>query len=291
MRIQWREQMRLQKLIPALAVLFVIAVAGMAQAKPVYLKEGGTIESESFWRKGNDFFVKVNRDLVIPFSTAEIDLKKTLPKKKPVRHTPGVTATARSVTATPEPAGSGTAGTPEAKTDQAATGKGPTGKQAAPPQAVDKPVVAPSAAAPSPPISAPIPSPAPMKEEAITPDPPAIPSLAEKSPAVVFISFALAIAILIIMIAGNWKIFEKAGVAGWKCLIPIYNMYLFIVISGKPGWWLILMFIPIVSVVIYLLTMLALASRFGKGPLFGVGLFFLPIIFIPLLGFDRSEYS
>jgi len=102
----------------------------------------------------------------------------------------------------------------------------------------------------------------------------------------IFITFALTI----LVIAGNWKVFEKAGVAGWKCLIPIYNLYLLLVIAGKPWWWLILMFIPIVSVVIYLLAMLSLAERFGKGPLFGVGLFFLPIIFFPLLGFDSSEY-
>ena len=51
------------------------------------------------------------------------------------------------------------------------------------------------------------------------------------------------------------------------------------------------MFVPIVSIAIYLLILLSLASKFDKGPLFGVGLFFLPIVFFPLLGFDRSKYS
>jgi hypothetical protein len=36
--------------------------------------------------------------------------------------------------------------------------------------------------------------------------------------------------------------------------------------------------------------MLALAERFGKGPLFGVGLFFIPFICYPLLAFDSSEF-
>lgn len=287
--------MRLLRLIPAFAVLFVIAVAGMAQAKPVYLKDGGIIECESFWRKGNDFFVKVNRDLVIPFSTDEIDLKKTLhQKKKPAgRHAAPTETNDRSATIAAEPAVTGGIGKPETKPIPAPAAKEQTAnKQPAVPKTVEAPVVAPLAAPATPPPPTPVPAPAPMPINVeVTPAPPAMPSLAEGNPTVVAVSFVIACAVLIIMIAGNWKIFEKAGVSGWKCLVPIYNMYLFIVISGKPGWWLILMFIPIVSVAIYLLTMLALASRFGKGPLFGVGLFFLPMIFIPLLGFDNSEYS
>jgi len=100
-----------------------------------------------------------------------------------------------------------------------------------------------------------------------------------------------ALAFVLLMIAAQWKLFEKAGVAGWKCLIPIYNMYLLFLIAGKPGWWLILMLIPLVSIVIYLLAMLSLAGRFSKGPVYGVGLFLLPFIFFPLLAFDGSEYS
>jgi len=48
------------------------------------------------------------------------------------------------------------------------------------------------------------------------------------------------IAIAVIMIASFWKIFEKAGEAGWQAIIPIYNIYVLLKIVGKPGWWLIL---------------------------------------------------
>ena len=34
-----------------------------------------------------------------------------------------------------------------------------------------------------------------------------------------------AIALLIVMIVAMWRIFTKAGEAGWKCLIPIYSSY------------------------------------------------------------------
>lgn len=30
----------------------------------------------------------------------------------------------------------------------------------------------------------------------------------------------------ILVVAGAWKMFEKAGEAGWKAIIPIYNMYI-----------------------------------------------------------------
>jgi uncharacterized membrane protein YhaH (DUF805 family) len=62
-------------------------------------------------------------------------------------------------------------------------------------------------------------------------------------------------------------------------------------IAGKPGWWLLLTLIPLVGIAILLMIMLALAERFEKGALFGVGLFLLGFIFFPLLAFDGSEYN
>ena len=35
------------------------------------------------------------------------------------------------------------------------------------------------------------------------------------------ISFVL----YVLLIIGMWKVFEKAGVAGWKSLIPFYNIF------------------------------------------------------------------
>lgn len=85
-----------------------------------------------------------------------------------------------------------------------------------------------------------------------------------------------------------WKIFTKAGQPGWASLIPIYNLYILCKIAGKSGWWVIwcsLFFIP------YLFLCISLAERFGKGAGFGVGLFFLSPIFLPILAFDSSRYQ
>ena len=108
------------------------------------------------------------------------------------------------------------------------------------------------------------------------------------------LSLTLALLILaacLLVLVANWIIFEKAGQAGWKCLVPIYNMYILMVVAGKPWWWFLLLFVPLVGAVIYLLAMLSLAKRFGRSELFGVGVFLLPMIFLPVLAFSDSPYQ
>jgi hypothetical protein len=97
--------------------------------------------------------------------------------------------------------------------------------------------------------------------------------------------------LVLICIVSFWKVFEKAGEAGWTCLIPIYNLYVLVKISGKPWWWFLLFFVPVVNIIFSVLMHLALAERFGKSQLFGVGLCFFGFIFFPILAFDKSTYS
>jgi hypothetical protein len=98
-------------------------------------------------------------------------------------------------------------------------------------------------------------------------------------------------AIVVAVIVGLWKVFMKAGQPGWGCIIPIFNLYCLTKIAGKPGWWLLLYFIPFVNVVILLLTSLGVSRNFGKSDAFAVGLFFLPFIFYPILGFGDASYG
>jgi hypothetical protein len=89
----------------------------------------------------------------------------------------------------------------------------------------------------------------------------------------------------------SWRIFEKAGKPGWACIIPIYNLIVLYKIIGKPWWWLLLLFIPIVNLVISIMVANQLSVRFGKGVGFTLGLLFLPFIFIPVLGLGSAKYS
>jgi len=107
-------------------------------------------------------------------------------------------------------------------------------------------------------------------------------------PGVVFTLFYLAIVVFVI--AGIWKVFTKAGQPGWAAIVPFYNIYVLCKIAGRPGWWLALFFIPVVSIVIGIIVMIDLARAFGKGTGFGIGLAFLGFIFFPILGFGSAQY-
>lgn len=92
------------------------------------------------------------------------------------------------------------------------------------------------------------------------------------------------------MLVSMWRVFVKAGQPGWTALLPVFNLYVMLKIIDKPGWWIILMLVPGVNVVIVIIADLALASHFGKGVDFAVGLVFLPFIFWPILAFGRARY-
>jgi hypothetical protein len=99
------------------------------------------------------------------------------------------------------------------------------------------------------------------------------------------------LAIVVLMIASQWKVFTKAGQPGWASIVPFYNIYVLLQVGGKPGWWLVLFLVPVVNLVVGILTLLAVAKTFGKGGGFVVGLILLPIVFWPILAFDGSTYT
>lgn len=99
------------------------------------------------------------------------------------------------------------------------------------------------------------------------------------------------LAIIILLLAAEWKIFTKAGKPGWAILIPFYNIIVFLQIIGKPWWWLLIMvFVPIANIIFLIWAVNLLSKSFGYGTGFTLGLIFLSIIFVPILGFGSSKY-
>ncbi len=98
-------------------------------------------------------------------------------------------------------------------------------------------------------------------------------------------------AIIVLMIVSFWKIFTKAGEKGWKSLIPFYNTWVLLEISGKPGWWLFLFFIPFVNIVIMIMMYNNLSKVFGKGIGYTLGFIFFAPIFFPILAFGSATYT
>jgi len=94
-----------------------------------------------------------------------------------------------------------------------------------------------------------------------------------------------------VMVAAFWKIFSKAGEAGWKSLVPIYGAVVFLRIVGRPWWWMLLLLIPIVNFIPTIILCIDLSRAFGKGGGYAAGLMLLTPIFVLMLAFGDATYK
>lgn len=118
----------------------------------------------------------------------------------------------------------------------------------------------------------------------------------------------------VLQVIADWKIFTKAGVPGWKSIIPIYNYYTEYSLCWNGVWGLVyavalcfvqltqvgettpnivvilLAVVGVLAAVLHCLESMKLARSFGKGTGFGIGLFLLGPIFRLVLGFGKARY-
>lgn len=47
--------------------------------------------------------------------------------------------------------------------------------------------------------------------------------------------------IIAVSLIANWKLFKKAGKKGWEAIVPFYNSWVLVEISGLEWWWFLLM--------------------------------------------------
>lgn len=88
---------------------------------------------------------------------------------------------------------------------------------------------------------------------------------------------------------GYWKLFEKANVEGWKSLIPIYSEYWLIKIVGKPSYWVLYLFIPILNIFTFYVLIFDLLRCYGKKSLMSQFLIiFIGPVYIPYIGFKKD---
>lgn len=93
------------------------------------------------------------------------------------------------------------------------------------------------------------------------------------------------------LLAGQWRTYEKGGKPGWACLIPIYNMVCIAEMGKQPTWWVIFLFIPLVNIVFAILLLNAMVKAFGKDAGWTVGLLFLPFVFYPMLAWGDARHE
>jgi len=107
----------------------------------------------------------------------------------------------------------------------------------------------------------------------------------------IWIVLSAVMATSILVVIAQWRVYEKAGQPGWAVLIPFFNFYILLKIVGKPAWWLLWIFVPLVNVVVEIWVTNLLSKSFGKDEAFTLGLIFLSVIFYPILGFGKAEYK
>jgi hypothetical protein len=99
------------------------------------------------------------------------------------------------------------------------------------------------------------------------------------------------LAFVVFAVVVMWKVFAKAGQPGWAAIIPIYNIYVWLKVAGRPGWWLILMLIPIVNIILSVIVSIDIAKSFAKDAVFGVvGLWLFSLIGYAILAFGGAQY-
>nr|MBK9652990.1 hypothetical protein [Bacteroidota bacterium] len=98
------------------------------------------------------------------------------------------------------------------------------------------------------------------------------------------------VGIIVFFIICMWRIYTKAGKPGWASIIPMYSNLVFLEIIGKPWWWLLMLFIPIVNIVFIVWGANLLSKSFGKTEGFTAGLIILSFIFMPILAFGSAKY-
>jgi len=113
-------------------------------------------------------------------------------------------------------------------------------------------------------------------------------SYSDQSP----VTSLIVLVVAVITIIALWRVFTKAGRPGWAAIVPIYNIYTLVKVSGNSGWFTLLYFIPIVNVVIAIIVALGVAKNFNKSGLFGFfGLFLFSFIGYLILGFGSAQYT
>jgi signal peptidase I len=63
---------------------------------------------------------------------------------------------------------------------------------------------------------------------------------------------------------GTWKIYESAGRKRWAAAVPVYNAIVLMKIIGRPTWWTVLLFIPIINLILFPVIWVETLRSFGK---------------------------
>ncbi|WP_281336154.1 signal peptidase I [Flavobacterium eburneipallidum] len=76
--------------------------------------------------------------------------------------------------------------------------------------------------------------------------------------------FVFFLILQVIHFLGTWKLYEAAGRKRWEAAIPVYNSIVLMKIIGRPTWWTLLLFIPIINLIMFAVIWVETLRSFGK---------------------------
>lgn len=79
-----------------------------------------------------------------------------------------------------------------------------------------------------------------------------------------YLWFVFFLAVQVIHFLGTWKMYESAGRKRWEAAIPVYNAIVLMKIIGRPTWWTLLLFIPIINLIMFPVIWVETIRSFGK---------------------------
>jgi hypothetical protein len=128
-----------------------------------------------------------------------------------------------------------------------------------------------------------------------------VPQEREQAPAVGIMAFIMAFFMMfLVLIAGIYIYFslclfliaKKLNVsAPWTAWIPIINIWTLLQAAGKPCWWVLLLFIPFVSIIVIAYVWMCIVENLGRNKWLGL-LLLVPIVnlvYMGVLAFSKQE--
>lgn len=76
--------------------------------------------------------------------------------------------------------------------------------------------------------------------------------------------FIFFLTVQLVHFIGTWKLYVSAGRKSWEAAIPVYNAIVLLKIIGRPTWWTVLLFLPIINLIIFPVIWVETLSCFGK---------------------------
>jgi len=103
--------------------------------------------------------------------------------------------------------------------------------------------------------------------------------------------FVFLIGWYVLMGVAYYKFFEKAGKPGWIGFVPFYNFYTHIEIVGRPKWWVLLLFVPVINFFVGLTMHLDLLKSYGRYTYLDqvLGVIFAPV-YMTYIAWANTKY-